>query len=353
VIDEARDATLESRLFEAVASGIVAFDSQRRIIAFNRAAAHTFGLNAEHVVGRDAGALEHGVPDLPEMLDTFFAAGASELRAEVQGRRVPDQPLMLELRMSPLSLRGGSGVAIVINDRTVQRALEDAHAAQIARTNAIELSFSRYLAPHVVRALMENPGGVTLGGVRQRATMLFADIRGFTGIASALTADRVVELLNRYFEEAVHVVFAHDGLLDKFFGDGLLALFGPPLVRDDDARRAVLTAFHLLDAVRGLNAHLDRPLAISIGLATGEVVAGHVGSAQRMDYTVIGDAVNLAAGLQQAAPAGDIYCDASTFVAAGLVLGHQPIRVRVKGRDAAVSAYRLTAAKKPYASTGT
>jgi len=344
MVDEPHHNGLETRILEAIASGIIALDAHGRVCTFNRAAEHTFGIRASDVLEREVATLDSVIPELQEVLETFFAAGAAHLRAEVQGRRPPDQMLTLELRMAPLSFNEGSGVAIVVVDRTVQRALEEAHAAQIARTNAIEASFSRYLAPHVVRSLMEDPDALSLGGARQRATMLFADIRGFTGIASALTADRVVELLNRYFEEAVRVVFAHDGLLDKFYGDGLLAVFGPPLVRDDDARRAVMAAFRLHEAVDRLNEHLHQPLAISIGLATGDVVAGHVGSTQRMDYTVIGDAVNLAAGLQQAAPTGAIYCDASTFVAAEIALEAEPIPVRVKGREAPVTAYRLSEA---------
>jgi adenylate cyclase len=337
---------LETRILEAIASGVIVLDDRNRILAFNRAAEHTFGIPASTVLERDRSALDGALPELAEMLDTFFAAGAEHLRAEVNGRRPPDQSLTLELRMAPLELNGGQGVAIVITDRTVQRALEEAHSAHLARANAIENSFSRYLAPHVVRELLHDPHGLTLGGSRQRATMLFADICGFTGIAAALPADRVVELLNRYFEEAVRVVFAHDGLLDKFYGDGVLAVFGAPLARDDDARRALLAAFELRDAVASLNAHLHQPLEISMGLATGEVVAGHVGSPQRMDYTVIGDAVNLAAGLQQAAGPGEIYCDWPTVAAAGRTLDGTPIQgepidVTLKNRNGPVTAYRL------------
>jgi adenylate cyclase len=330
---------LETLILEAIASGVIALDAQRRVIAFNRAAEHTFGLAASEMLGRDGDALGEWIVDLPEMLETFFSSGVTHLRAEVEGRRPPDERLTLELRMAPLELADGTGVAIAIIDRTMQRALEEAHAAQRARATAIEASFSRYLAPHVVRTLMEDPGSLTLGGVRQRATMLFADIRGFTGIAERMSADRVVELLNRYFEQAVRVIFAHDGLLDKFYGDGLLAVFGPPRIHADDARRALVAAVRLHEAVDRLNPYLPQPVSISIGIATGDVIAGHIGSSRRMDYTVIGDAVNLASGLEKVAPPGSTYCDAATFEAAGIELAGNRIVVRVKGRAEPVIAY--------------
>lgn len=331
--------SLETRILEAIASGVIALDATHHVIAFNRAAEHTFGVAAADMLGKHSDALGDAIVDLPEMLETFFTSGVTQLRAEVEGRRPPDELLTLEIRMAPLELAGGTGVAIAVIDRTMQRALEEAHAAHMARATAIEASFSRYLAPHVVRTLMEDPGSITLGGVRQRATMLFADIRGFTEIATRLNADRVVELLNRYFEQAVRVIFAHDGLLDKFYGDGLLAVFGPPRVHADDARRALIAALRLHEAVDRLNPHLPQPVAISIGIATGDVIAGHIGSATRMDYTVIGDAVNLASGLEKVAPPGATYCDAATFAAAGVELAGDPIAVRVKGRAELVLAY--------------
>jgi adenylate cyclase len=137
-------------------------------------------------------------------------------------------------------------------------------------------------------------------------------------------------------------VFEHEGLLDKFYGDGLMAVFGPPLVRPDDAARAVAAAIDLHEVVAELGPRLEYPLQISVGLSTGDVVAGHFGSSRRMDYTVIGDAVNLANGLQAAAPPGAIYCDEATIAAAGTI--SRPLHrlsVRVKGRDELVTAYAI------------
>jgi len=141
----------------------------------------------------------------------------------------------------------------------------------------------------------------------------------------------------------VGVVFAYDGLLDKFYGDGVMAVFGPPRVRPDDAARAVEAAIKLHERVAQLAPKLDYPLEISVGLATGDVVAGHFGSAQRMDYTVIGDAVNLASGLQNAAPPGAIYCDEETFAAAGGQISHpmQKIAARIKGRGELVTVHAI------------
>jgi adenylate cyclase len=173
--------------------------------------------------------------------------------------------------------------------------------------------------------------------------MLFADIRGFTSLAARLSPERVVEILNTYFDVAVRIVFEFDGLLDKFYGDGMMAVFGAPRARDDDARRAVRAALALHDAVRAeIAPRLDYPIAISIGLATGDVVAGHFGSPLRMDYTVIGDAVNLAQGLQNAAPAGGIFIDEETYrLASPTPRPFHRVGARVKGRKDLIAVHAM------------
>ena len=332
----------QTRILETIASGVITFSPEREITTFNRAAETTFGIKSEAMNGKAAFALAAVIPEFPELLETFFESGAVALRAEVEATRHDGTQLVLEMRLSPLESPEGKGVAMIVTDVTKQRGLEIAHEVQVEKATRVEASFSRYLAPHVVKSLMNDPASIKLGGERSRATMFFADIRGFTSLAARLPAERVVEILNTYFDEAVKIVFAHDGMLDKFYGDGLMAVFGPPRVRGDDASRAVAAAIALHDVVKRLRVRLDYALEISIGLATGDVVAGHFGSAQRMDYTVIGDAVNLASGLQSAAPAGAIYCDDATIAAAGnLRRSSQRLAVRIKGREDLVTTYAI------------
>ena len=332
----------QTRILEAIASGVITLSPTREITTFNRAAEMTFGLPSETMNGRAADALARAIPEFPELLETFFLSGGIHLRAEVDATHSDGTALVLEIRLSPLDNPEGKGVAMVVTDVTKQRGLEVAHDAQVEKATRIEASFSRYLAPHIVKSLMNDPGSIRLGGERKRATMFFADIRGFTSLAARLPAERVVEMLNAYFDEAVKIVFAFDGMLDKFYGDGLMAVFGTPLTRADDAARAIAAAMRLHEVVAKLGPTLAYPLEISVGLATGDVVAGHLGSAQRMDYTVIGDAVNLANGLQSAAPAGAIYCDEATFTAAGSAAPPmQRLGARIKGREDLVTAYRV------------
>jgi adenylate cyclase len=332
----------QTRILDAIANGVITLSPLREITTFNRAAEATFGIGAETMYGKAAFALAPLVPDLPEMLDTFFASGGVQLHAEVDGTRADGTRITLDLRLSPLDSPEGKGVAIVVNDITKQRRLEVEHDARVEKDQRVRASFSRYLAPHVVESLLDDPSSVRLGGERKRATMLFADIRGFTSLAAETSPERVVEILNRYFDEAVKIVFEFDGMLDKFYGDGLMAVFGTPRGRDDDAARAVEAAIKLHAVVARLGPLVDYPVQISVGLATGDVVAGHVGSSERMDYTVIGDAVNLANGLQSAAPPGAIYLDEATVERAGLIaLPLHRLGARVKGRSDLITAYAI------------
>ena len=331
----------ERPILDGLAGGVVAMDQEGRIVAFNTAAEQTFGVEAHRFIGAEANVLTPLIPEFTELLYTFLSNGAVQLRAEVQGIHRQAGSQMLELRFSSLRLFEGTGIVVLILDRTSQGALEHAHEAQLTRSRAIEESFTRYLAPHVVTSLIRDPSSIGLGGVRQHATMLFADVRGFTTLANTLQPEELVTILNTYFEGAVKAIFANDGLLDKFYGDGLMAVFGLPRDREEDAAHAIAAAFALQRVVTELEPELGFPLEISIGLATGDVFAGHIGSSRRMDYTVIGEAVNLARSLQNAAPRGAIYCDVETFTAAHFVGNPQRISTKVKGRDELIPAYAL------------
>ncbi len=335
---------LQTKVMSSITNGVITIDADGTISTFNAAAGETFGVPATTMPGRPVAALDALVPRISTLIRQTALYGKP---LEVEASHPTRGSLALQLRIAPLDLgevdrSDRHSVAIAITDLTERRTLETMHRTDVEQRRAIGDAFSRYLAPHVVESLMKAPADVGLGGERRTATILFADIRDFTKMAARMQAERVVEILNIYFEAAVAVLFENDGLLDKFYGDGLMAVFGPPQVRPDDAARALRSAARLHEVVRTLEPIIHEPLRISVGLATGDVVAGHIGSTRRLDYTVIGDAVNLASRLQSAAPPSATYCDETTYLRSGLNLRGERLQAKIKGRDDLVTVYRLT-----------
>ncbi|MDI6757405.1 MAG: adenylate/guanylate cyclase domain-containing protein [Endomicrobiia bacterium] len=167
----------------------------------------------------------------------------------------------------------------------------------------IKKTFSHYLSPHVMEDILNNPASLKLGGQKQTLSVLFSDIRGFTTMSENLKAEEVVALLNEYLTEMVKVVFKHDGTLDKFMGDAVMAFWGAPIPQNDHAVRAVSCARDMIINLRKLQEKWlvegkTSTINIGIGVNTGEMVVGNMGSYERMDYTVIGDNVNLGARLE-------------------------------------------------------
>jgi adenylate cyclase len=163
-------------------------------------------------------------------------------------------------------------------------------------------TISRYVSPEMCEEILKNPAMLQLGGRRQQVTVLFADIRNFTAMSETMAPEEVVEVLNVYFTEMVELVFQHQGTLDKYVGDALMAVFGVPVPLPHAATRAVECALAMQRRLEILRAQKLTPIqGMRIGINTGEAIVGNIGSIKRMDFTVIGDAVNVAARLQEAA----------------------------------------------------
>jgi adenylate cyclase len=224
---------------------------------------------------------------------------------------------------------------------------DNARAHEELSRRALERrALERFLDSAIVDKILASPDQVHLGGENQIATILFSDIRGFTRMSERMEPHQVVELLNEYFSEMTELIFENGGTLDKYLGDGIMAIFGAPLAKRDDSRRAVKTAIEMQRAMTQLNCKWQErgqnPLQIGVGVNTGSVTAGNIGSAKRMDYTVIGDAVNLASRLCANAAGGQILISESTFAE---ISGHTPARrlapIRVKGKEAPVEVYEI------------
>ncbi|MBN1961926.1 MAG: FHA domain-containing protein [Deltaproteobacteria bacterium] len=206
----------------------------------------------------------------------------------------------------------------------------------------------RFLSPMVVEQVMSRKIELKRGGSEAEVTVMFADIRGFTSLTERSKASDVVNLLNEYFEQMVEVVFRYSGILDKFIGDALMAVWGTPVSTRDDAARALKAACEMQEVVESYNAvRSDRgqePIAIGIGLASGRCVSGAIGARRRMEYTVIGDAVNVASRLAGLATAGNVLCDDETFRRARSPQGAQSLApTQVKGRSRPVKIFDVTA----------
>jgi adenylate cyclase len=187
-------------------------------------------------------------------------------------------------------------------------------------------------------------GEVQLGGELRRVSVVFCDICGFTALTNALPPTELVAVLNAHMDALTRVVHAHGGVVDKFIGDAVMAVFGAPAATGDEAGRAVAAARAMVAERARLNRQTDRPLQVRVGVATGEAVVGCMGATHRLDYTVVGAHVNLAARLCALAAAGEVLIDEATRAEAHMGERLEALSPAVvKGFEAPVQAYRLSA----------
>ena len=183
--------------------------------------------------------------------------------------------------------------------------------------NKVKSTFKKYVSENIVDELLLNEESLELGGVEQEVCVLFSDIRGFTSMSERLEASKVVTLLNRFFDKMIDVVFKYNGTLDKIIGDELMVLYGAPLKKTDDILNAVNTAKEMFTSLDNFNKKMSDEgfpkLNIGIGINYGKVICGNIGSEQQMNYTVIGDTVNLASRLCSAAKPGEIIISDSVY----------------------------------------
>lgn len=244
----------------------------------------------------------------------------------------------------------------------LQEKLEAQHRIIEEKNQALELHnkfvrevFGRFVSDDVAATLLASPHGLTLGGEKRTVTILMSDLRGFTPLSEVLDAQQVVGMLNRYLARMVDIIFRHKGTIDEFIGDAILVIFGAPQPGNppDDARRALACAIEMQLAMAEINAQnrqLGMPdLAMGVGINSGEVVVGNIGSERRMKYSVVGGPVNLTARIESFTLGGQILISDSTLrYVRDVARVDGRLRVKVKGVEGPVSIFDIGGIGEPY-----
>lgn len=218
-------------------------------------------------------------------------------------------------------------------------------ADQLRKTQELlRQTFERYVSPTVVEALLRNPDAVKLGGKLQTVTVLFADLEGFTSLSEQMEPEALLKLLNTYHTMLVDVIRTHGGTVDKFIGDGVMALYNTPLTQPNHALFAMKTALAIRDALPRFHEQFapGQRMTINFGVHTGDAVVGNVGAPEIMNYTAVGDTVNLAARLQAISRGGQILMSEATYQAMGKVGNVTSVgELSLRGRRESVFTYEM------------
>ncbi len=219
-------------------------------------------------------------------------------------------------------------------------------AEERRRKEHLKSALERYVSKQIAEKIMDNEGGVRFAPEKREVTLIFSDVRGFTTLSENMSPEAMVEILNRYFTRMIEIIFRYGGTLDKFIGDSVMALFGAPASTPDDAINAVNASIEMQKAVVEFNKEQEGlgkpPIQVGIGINTGFVVVGNIGSDQRMEYTAIGDNVNLASRLQGHAKGGKIIISRATYEKLeGKINATKLDTITVKGKAIPVEIYEV------------
>jgi PAS domain S-box-containing protein len=343
----------QENVFNSMTNMIVTTDAAGQVYYFNEAAAASMGM---------------GEKDIGRKLEDVFQKSLSPKTVNIINKSLEEgnEILGLEgiyhngsieldysLNITPLKTPRGKkeGLTLLFTNQTREKELKQTVEVVSEERRVIKDMFARYMSQEVMTSLMEAPGSIKLGGDKRIATVFFADIRGYTSFSEGREPEKIVEILNEYFSAAVEHVVKHRGYIDKFIGDCIMAVWGVPMKpQKDDAINAVSCALEIQNLVRSTKRKFFQKdaahLRIGIGVNTGPLVAGNLGSIQRMDYSVIGDTVNLASRLESVAGPDEVIISQTTREQIGDVfnLEKRP-EVRVKGKEKPIQIYNVIGMK--------
>ncbi len=325
---------LLDNVFASIPSGVITTDAQDRVMLCNQAAEAIFNYPAGSLAGQT---LETAAPllaphlslQVEQVLHNDRPVIGLEINPTLPGRGQVD----LRFSLSPFkdADRATQGVTIVVDDLTEKRHLE-----------ARQRLFERMVSPAVIDQL--DPNSLSLGGKRAEITVLFADIRGFTSFSEKVSPEQLVSVLNQHLAVAADAVLGQVGTIDKFMGDAIMAWFNAPVPQPDHILRGICAGLAIQEAIEALHCKLPPELCLSfgVGIHCGEAVLGLVGTETRLEYTAIGDCVNIAKRLQESAAPGEVILSAETYQKVADRVTVRPVEpIQAKGKREPLQAYQV------------
>ncbi|MDX2228761.1 MAG: GAF domain-containing protein [Leptolyngbyaceae cyanobacterium bins.349] len=341
---------LQRDILRSLTNGVISTDKHGNIIAANESAKELLGFDEQESLAGIS------VIDLVKVEKKDFKGFPACLQRALSPQGKEDQEQEYE-DLTLQAVKGSEQHSVNLSINTIVDANDSITVSgalvvmdDISDEKRMKMTMSRYMSEELAEQLSKN-GGAELGGKRVPASVLFSDIRGYTSITESLTAEEVVVMLNRYFDPMVDVVISHKGTLDKYIGDAIMAVFGSPLPFDNHEWMAVQTAIEMrhrlvefnIDWVAE-NPEKNKPIKIGIGINSDEVISGNIGSSKRMEFTAIGDGVNLGSRLEGASKqyGTDIVISENTYLpCADKIWARELDFIKVKGKDQPVKIYEL------------
>ncbi len=289
--------TFNDNVMQSIATGVFTTNLMGEINHINSAATTIINLEKNHVLGNHYEYIFESNETITQLITKCqlksVTLSESQVLIECNGKLTT-----VNISVSPLMNDSNEPIGSVI-------AMED-----LSNIVKLKSTFKKYVSKQIVDQLLENDDMLNLGGQELEATILFSDIRGFTSMSETMSPKEVVETLNEYFDLMIEIIFKYNGTLDKIIGDALMVIYGAPNATEQDTENAVLTAIEMQEMLIQFNQdriiNLKQPIKIGIGINRGKVISGNIGSKQQMNFTVIGDSVNLASRLCSVAESDEI-----------------------------------------------
>ena len=281
----------------SIATGVITINILGEVDSVNKAGENILKMDNDSIINNHYMFLFEKDPDIIEIITKTELS--KKITTEI------NMPFLTASQETIVNVSAAPRIDVNGNIEGLVIAIED-----ISDVSKVKNTFKRYVSKQVVDNLLEDETKLNLGGEEREVSILFTDIRGFTSMSENMEPEQVVMTLNEYFSEMIDIVFKHNGTLDKIIGDELMVVFGAPLAAEDDTERALNTAVEMQNKIKELNnirKHRgEEPVLVGAGINKGFVVSGNIGSRDMMDYTVIGDTVNLGSRLCSAAGPGEI-----------------------------------------------